>query len=108
MIYPQCRIWKNLFLNAFTIPEIFFISHEGKVDTISNWCLGEGLVDDGLRMTDRSCMQLMDKAHKVVLNRRTNQIQSVACCQFIHRGKGAIVALLVVDENGLVILSCLL
>jgi hypothetical protein len=50
----------------------------------------------------------INKAHKVVcvLNRRTNQIQSVACCPFIHRSTGAIVALLVVDENGLVILSC--
>ena len=82
MTFPQVRIWRNLFLNAFTIPEIFFISHAGRVDTISNWRLGEDLIDDGLRMTDWSCMQLMDKAHKVVcvLNRRTNQIQSVACC----------------------------
>jgi uncharacterized protein YigA (DUF484 family) len=59
-------------------------------------------------MTDPSCLGAINKAHKVVfvLNRRTNQIRSVANCPFIHRGTGAIVALLVVDENGLVMLSC--
>jgi hypothetical protein len=46
--------------------EIFSISHARKVDMISNWRLGEDLIDDGLRTTDRSCMQWMDKAHKPI------------------------------------------
>ena len=60
---PQVCISRDLFLNPFTIREIFSISYARKVDMISNWRLGEFLIDDGLRMTDRSCMLWMDKVH---------------------------------------------
>ena len=103
---PQVCISRDLFLNPFMIPEIFCIRQPGKVDTITSWLLGEDFLDDGVHMTDPSYLGAIEKAHEFVfpLNRRTNQIRSVACRQFIHRVTGAIFARLIVDENGLVIL----
>lgn len=107
---PQLCISRDLFLNPFIIPEIFCIRQAGKVDAIKNWLLDEDFVDDGVQMTDPSYLRVIEKPHEFVflLNRRTNQIRSIACQQFIHRATGAIFARLIVDENGLVILAVIM
>ena len=104
---PQVCISRDLFLNPFIIPEIFCIRQAGKVDAITSWLLDEDFVDDGVHMTDPSYLGAIEKPREFVfnLNRRTNQIRSVACRQFLHRATGAIFARLIVDENGLMIVA---
>ena len=57
---------------------------------------------NGMDMMDPSYLETIEKAHEFafVLNRRTDQIRSVACRQLIHGVTGAILARLVVDKKG--------
>ena len=107
---PQVCISRDLFLNPLAIPEIFCIRQPGKVGDASNWLLESDFIDDGIHMTDPSYLGAIENKHEFSfpLNRRTNQIRSVGCRQFIHRATGAVFVRMIVDDQGLLILAVIL
>ena len=104
---PQVCISRDLFLNPFVIPEIYCIRQAGKVDAMIDWLRKQDFINDGLHMTDPSYLGAIDNPEQYLfpLNRRTKEIRSVACRQFIHRPTGAVFGRLIVDEQGWVIVA---
>eukprot|EP00980_Cylindrotheca_fusiformis_P010443 scaffold2322_cov135-Cylindrotheca_fusiformis.AAC.2 len=102
--FPQTTISPNLYLHAFAVPSLFCIRDSKKAARVDAVLKSKGFVDDGVRLTDGSVLECIDRSEEYDFPRRRGKIKSIPGKQYVHRS-GALFMRNIMDQQGWTILA---